>query len=350
MKLRIKNLLLPLTLVAALHMTSCNENVEPESLTVRYPSLEETDPELYQQYMQSLRDYKSGSHKVVFVTMENPAAGAAPTLRNQHVTNMPDSVDFISLNNPAQLHPVTVEEMQKIHEKGTRTIYNISFPAMEGEWIQMIKEDSRLTEADALVYFTQRTAEQLAYCDKWNFDGITFQYVGRAPSGLKEAELIAYRARQNAFLAPILAWRETHSSKFFAFMGNAANVLEENRTVLTDCDYLIVPTDNVKNADELTVRVMAAVSGVGIPSDRVVITAQTTRPGDDKHLYGYFSTTDSNGKQIRSIFGCANWVSLPSTGYFRAGLLINDAQYDYFNQLFVYPAIREAIGIMNPSI
>ena len=41
---------------------------------------------------------------------------------------------------------------------------------------------------------------------------------------------------------------------------------------------------------------------------------------------------------------------LPSPGYTRAGLLIEDVQYDYYNPAKVWAKTREAIGIMNPSI
>ena len=46
----------------------------------------------------------------------------------------------------------------------------------------------------------------------------------------------------------------------------------------------------------------------------------------------------------------AGWVTLPSPGYTRAGLLIEDVQYDYYNPAKVWAKTREAIGIMNPSI
>lgn len=347
---RIKNSILPLAVAAALFVSACSDLVEPESLDVRYPSFEETNPELYAQYMQSLREYKAGAHKVVFLTLENPADGAMPVRRNQHLTSMPDSVDFISLNNPAVLHPMTVDEIRQVHEKGTRTIYDIDFGVFESDWTQQLKGNPQLTEQDALAFITERTEEMLAYCDRWGFDGLSFSYAGRTLESMNEADLAVYTARQNAFLDPIRAWRQAHASHVLVFRGNAAFLVAENRPILTDCGYIIVPTNQVKTYDDLTVSVLTSVMAEGVPTDRIVVTAQTTRPGDDKQLYGYMNMTDSEGQRVRSIRGCADWSVLPSDSFAKCGLMIEDAQYDYYNLTFVYPAIREAIGIMNPSL
>lgn len=347
---RIKQSILPLTLVAALFAGGCSDLVEPEGLDVVYPSFEEANPELYAQYVQTLREYKAGPHKVVFLTLENPTDGAMPTRRNEHVTMMPDSVDFISLNNPAVLHPMTVEEIEKVHEKGTRTIYNIDFAVLEAEWAQLVKSNPQLTEDEALAHIAARTTEMLGYCDRWGFDGITFSYTGRTLESMQEPDLVVYTARQDAFLDPIRAWRSAHPSHVMTFRGNAAYLVEKNRTILDDCAYLIVPSNTVKTYDDLSYNVLTAISAAGVPKDRIVVTAQTTRPGDDKHLFGYWNMTDAQGEQVRAIWGCADWTMRPSESFVRSGVMIEDAQYDYYNLTFVYPAIREAIGMMNPSL
>lgn len=347
---RIKQSILPLAAAAALVVSSCSDLVEPESLDVNYPTFEEAEPELYAQYMQTLRDYKAGPHKVVFLTLENPADGAMPVRRNQHLTSMPDSADFISLQNPALLHAMTVDEIEKVHEKGTRTIYNIDFATMEADWAQRLKADPELSEEDARAFITARTEEMLAYCDRWGFDGITFSYSGRTLESMNEEDLAVYTARQNAFLDPIRTWRSAHPSHVFTFRGSAAYLVAENRTVLDGCHYIIVPSTTVKTYDDLSYTVLTAISAAGVPADRVVVTAQTVRPGDDKRIYGYWSMFDDQGEQMRAIRGCAEWTVRPSDGFVRAGVMIEDAQYDYYNLSFVYPAIREAIGIMNPSL
>ena len=115
------------------------EKVGTESLDINYPSLEEQNPELYKQYLQALRDYKAGEHKVVFVSMDNTTS--APAQRNEHLTTMPDSVDIICLMNPDNLHPTLAGEFAKVREKGTRVIYNIDYNAIEKLWEKVLADE-----------------------------------------------------------------------------------------------------------------------------------------------------------------------------------------------------------------
>lgn len=348
MKNSIKNSLRisALTVVSMLAFASCNDWTEPESLDVKTPQV---DPGVYADYLKNLKAYKAGEHKVVFLAYENTTE--YPANQSQHLTVLPDSVDFISLDNPDNLNPVIADEMSKVREKGTRVVYNVDFTTFESEWIQILKEDEtgKLTEEDALAYFTRRTEEMLALCDKWGYDGVTVTYTGRSLVSLTEAEKAVYRARQASFLEPILEWRAEHTKKSFSFIGNPQFLLDENRTMLVEYDYIILPTDAAVNVNDLTVNALAAISAEGMRADCIVVSTQTTRPDDEKQIYGYFGTTDENGNKVRSIFGSATWVVMPETSFTRSGLMIRHAQYDYFDNTLVYRSIREAIGIMNPS-
>lgn len=120
--------------------------------------------------------------------------------------------------------------------------------------------------------------------------------------------------------------------------------------LLDECAYIILPTNDVKTLDEMSFSALTAVSVAGVPADRLIVTAQTTRPGDDKKEFGYTGMVDAFGNTVEAIEAWAGWVTLPSPGYTRAGLLIEDVQYDYYNPAKVWAKTREAIGIMNPSI
>ena len=166
MKINIKRYFLPLA--AVLFMAGCHEAVEPEAIDVNYSSFEDADPELYARYMQALREYKAGSHKAVFVTMSVPENGAPTTHRTQHFTAMPDSVDFIVVNPvPSVLCQTLVDEIRKVHEKGTRILFNIDLQTFENDWTQVLKEDPTLSEEDALAYLGGRVGEQIALVDRW---------------------------------------------------------------------------------------------------------------------------------------------------------------------------------------
>lgn len=349
MKINIKRYFLPLA--AVLFMVGCHEAVEPEAIDVNYSSFEETNPELYARYIQALREYKAGSHKAVFVTMTVPENGAATTHRTQHFTAIPDSVDFIVVNPvPAVLCQTLVDEIRKVHEKGTRILFNIDLQTFENDWTQVLKEDPTLSEEDALAYLGGRVGEQIALVDRWGYDGFIFTYTGKAVGSMQDEALAVYTARQEALFAPIRAWHEAHPSHALVFRGFTGAVTEANMPLLDECAYIILPTNDVKTLDEMSFSALTAVSVAGVPADRLIVTAQTTRPGDDKKEFGYTGMVDAFGDTVEAIEAWAGWVTLPSPGYTRAGLLIEDVQYDYYNPAKVWAKTREAIGIMNPSI
>lgn len=348
MKRNIKNLLLPVAVVAALSFAACGDWVEPESLDIKNPSLEEQNPALYAQYMEALRAYKAGDHKVVFVTMDNPV-NAAPAIRPQHLTTLPDSVDFIVLNNPDNLHPDLVKEMTEVRKKGTRVLYSMSFDTYESAWGKMVKENPELTEEEALTYFSACAEKDLALCDKYGYDGLIFGYTGRALVSIRDEELPAYNARQQAYLNPVTAWKAAHKQHVCIFSGRADNLLEENRTVLGECNYIVVPTDGVQNEDDLSLKALTVVKAAGVPADRVVVTALEIRPDDKDKVFGYFGTKDENGEKVRALYATAVWATLPSPTFTRAGILVKDSENDYYNRTLIYPHLREAISIMNPS-
>lgn len=209
MKINIKRYFLPLA--AVLFMAGCHEAVEPEAIDVNYSSFEDADPELYARYMQALREYKAGSHKAVFVTMSVPENGAPTTHRTQHFTAMPDSVDFIVVNPvPSVLCQTLVDEIRKVHEKGTRILFNIDLQTFENDWTQVLKEDPTLSEEDALAYLGGRVGEQIALVDRWGYDGFIFTYTGKAVGSMQDEALAVYTAvRKRSSLRSALGMRPT---------------------------------------------------------------------------------------------------------------------------------------------
>lgn len=332
---------------ALLSLSSCSDWTQTESIDIISPS---TDEQLQADYTAQLNAYKAGAHKVTFVTFDNKEQ--LPANQSEHLVALPDSIDFVVMKHPAAINPVIAAEMETIRKKGTRVLYDIDFRVFEAEWTQRLKEDEEhtLTEEDALAYFTTRTEEELAHCDAFGYDGITFSYTGTSLTGLTQETLPVYKARQQAFLAPVTTWREAHADHHLTFVGNPHYLVEELRGILAGCDYIALPTDMAENASALTVQALAAINGNLLPADRMVVCTMTTRRDDDKQIFGYFGTLDNKGDKVRSIFGCAQWAAQPSEGFERAGLLIRDAENDYFDPTQAYRHIREAIGIMNPTL
>lgn len=375
MKRNIKQFLLPAVAVAALSLAACSDWTETESLDIEYPSLEEQNPELYKQYLQALRDYKAGEHKVVFVSMDNTTS--APSQRNEHLTTMPDSVDFICLMNPDNLHPTLADEFSKVREKGTRVIYNIDYNAIETNWAKLLEEEEankpqEPTDPDTpeatqdgegeggevptpeeelelrfLEFCKEQTRSQLALCAKYGYDGVQMNYTGRAPQAMLEVEKARYAARQDAFFTTVKAWQEANAGKVLVFQGNPQNLVDNS--ILAGCAYIVIPALSATSADKMSYAVlMAAVEGV--PTDRFVIGVTIPSIVDLSNENGYFAGFEADGKtRARATKGAARWVVDAVPNYSKAGISVADAQYDYYNLTLVYKNIREAIDIMNPA-
>lgn len=368
MKRNTRKYLLPAFAALAVSFASCSDWTRTESLDIHQPSLEEQNPELYARYLEALRDYKAGEHKVVFITVENTAE--APAHRNEHLTAMPDSVDYIALTNPSQVHPALCAEIAEVHRKGTRVIYGISYEQIETLWEQVLKEEEankpapepaptaeegdggegeptpeEQLEARFLAFCKEQTELQLGYCTQFGFDGVELVYNGVALPSLTAEKRAVVTARQETFFGAAAAWLKEHADKQLFFRGNPQNLVDP--AILHDCRYITVPTTGAASADQLSYAVLlAAVSGV--PTDRFVVSVTLPLLDDPTSDTGYFAGTDAAGERIYATRGAAEWVSTPAS-YTKAGISILDAQNDYFNISLVYKHIREAIDLMNPS-
>lgn len=376
MKRTINNYLLSALAVAALGFGACSKWTETESLTLHYPNLEEQNPELYEQYMQSLRDYKASEHKIVLAMLNN--TGMAPGRQNEHLTIVPDSVDYICMANPAGMHPMLVEEIPKVHEKGTRVIYNIDYAVIEARWKKILEEEEankpvepevpEVPEESALLQEgeepTEPTPEEileerflnfigeqvtlyLSYCAQFGFDGVVACYEGAAPESMPEPVKVIHTARQAAFLSPMKAWLHMASDKQLLFQGSPANLID--KSVLDLCEYIVIPALKASSGDQLSYAVLMA-SVAGVPTDRFIVGVTTPSLTDPTDESGYFTGLDVDGtSKLRAIKGAAQWVVAPDANFTKSGIAITNAQNDYFNITFVYKNIRESIDIMNPA-
>ncbi len=362
MKHNIKKFLLPAFAVTALSMASCSDWTATEGLDIKYPSLESQNPELYRQYIEALRNYKASEHKVVLTEMRNTLA--APSQRNEHLTTMPDSVDYITLLSPDNLHPTLHKEFDEVRKKGTKVLCNIDYNAIEKRWVE---EQAALPEASRadgeeggepapgqptdeerfLAYCSEQTAALLAVCDKYGYDGLQFCFTGPAPQSMSEEQKAAYAARQQAFLSKIGTWKSANESKTLIFKGTPQNLLDVQ--LLSSCDYIVIPALNATSVNKMSFAVLMAMVK-DVPADRFVIGVTIPSIVDLSNENGYFPDMDTDGKtRVRATKGAAQWAVNQEPGYTKSGISIADAQYDYFNIDLVYKNIREAINIMNPT-
>ena len=130
----------PALIACPMMLVACSEWTEPESITLRYPSIEEQNPELYAQYLESLNDFKVSEHSIVIVSMNN--LSTAPANQSQHLTALPDSVDYICLNNIFDVNEIHITEMDEVRKKGTKVVGLVDFDAIESAWQAILKKEA----------------------------------------------------------------------------------------------------------------------------------------------------------------------------------------------------------------
>lgn len=339
----------------SLTTNSCDDWTEPESVDLKNPKIEDLNPQLYADYLKDLRAYKERDHKVVLVSFDNPSD---PTKQAERLTAIPDSVDFICLNNPKDLNPATQEEMIKIRtDKGTRSIYSINYDSFESIWDERVKENPELTEEEGLEYLGEQVDALIALCDKYQYDGILVDYTGRSLVSLTQPQLAVYNGRQQTLLNKIITWKEANKEKSLIFYGNVQYLVPQNMKVLNMCDYITVRSASSTNSDDLSLKAYLAVqAGIDaisgeieespVPTDRFLACAEFPQADDKDQIIGYWNTVTGDSKPLAA-HGAAQWAMNASPDFIRSGLLILNIQNDYYNKTYGY--VRDVIRIMNPN-
>lgn len=348
---------IPILVTVILSSVACSEWTEPQSIEIHVPTLKNDSPELYQAYMQSLRDYKSSEHKIMITKFENQST--APKGQGEHLISIPDSVDYVILNNPDNLSEMIVSEMKElINDRGTKTLYTISYDKMESGYVsykeawELAHGETSGAEVQGEVmktfneYMSDSTDMALSLISKYGYHGINIELNSSSPLSMTEEEKSLAKASHEIFFGKINAWHDANPEASLLFEGAPQNVLVPD--ILKKVKYITVPALSANSADRLSYEISFA-SHADIPMDRFIIgvTAVSLYNKDDER--GYFVTLDEEGNRVRAIVGAAEWVLLEDPDYIKSGIMVSNAQFDYYNFKKVYSNIREAIQIMNPS-
>lgn len=339
----------------SLILSSCSDWNDTESLKINSPSLETQNPELYEAYLNSLRDFKSSKHKVVITKFDNKEAN--PEGQAEHLVSLPDSVDYVILNNADNLNPIIVEEMEAIHsDKGTKVLFTIDFSVIKDEYDKMIKEQEKSEteseetenpETDNFLDFCKtKTDYSLSLYDKYKYDGINVAFTGILPASLSEEEKIIEGARQEFFFGLIQEWKANHKDAVIMFEGNPENIIS-GKQLLNEALYIIIPAIDAVCFEDFILPINRAMVK-DVPTDRFILGTTVPFIEDEKYEIGYLVYDDGDAK-MTAIKGAAIEVEKYSKEFVKAGICIDKANSDYYNSTFDYKTIREAINIMNPA-
>lgn len=332
--------------------TSCSDWTEVESLTIKNENSINQNPDLYQRYLQDLWNYRNMEHKIVIAGFENQMGESG---RAHHLTQLPDSIDIVQLNNPDICPDWMKEEINYCREqKGMKFVYCIDFADVESDFKDYeaeLEASGTAETADFKLFAEERVEKKLTICDTRGYDGIIVRYVGYSKDHLFDSEKEEYVMRQTAFLDVVENWRTAHADKMIVFQGTPQYLEDKyigEGTLLDSSKYIILETTSASSASTLDYMVTTVLLKESIPTDRFIVLAATYPLDKTDTSTGRF--TDGNSNEIGAVIGCAQWVAEYNSNYKKCGLAIQDTQYDYYNVARVYPYVRRAINIMNPSI
>lgn len=332
-----KSGIMAMAILSAASFTSCDEWTDTESVDINFKTVDQVDPAAYAKYLQNLREYRASDHTKVYAWFNNTAEFRSQANR---LTALPDSVDVISLTDPAG---VTLDLMREMHQvrtqKGIQVIYTIDFDAFKAQHIALGEAAAKAGETydvDFQTFLVDSLAKSLDNVVKFGFDGICIAYNGKATPHLTKAELAEYATQERIFIGILNDWHKRHTDKAIDYLGKPQNLLD--KSLLDDCRVVFL-SDGLKatNADLFSYYTTMA-SEEGVPAEKLgmVAAAKSVDPNDVKT--GMFSDGS------RALTGLATW----SAAHAPAAVGIFNVQDDYYNPTRVYPYTRDCIQAANP--
>lgn len=301
-----------LGVVLAAMISSCDTSVE--AVDINEPTIETQNPELYNAYLQNLTAYKGRDHKMVFGWFDNSVKTAVS--QAQVISAVPDSLDFLVLSDPNLNENETKEVADLLSKKMIRSLFEVNCDTLSSADIQ----------------------SRLAYSG--NFAGVVFTFSPVSKIYYTDEEKATAQAAEQAFVSTVTTWKNQNASKLVVIKGMPQNL--DDKSVLSVADYIIIPCEDVASAGEVIVKLNKA----------CVTDVPTTKFVPMVSLYSLDSTDSSTGYwgDTYAALGIAEVAAADYAAYTIAGIALDNISNDYYHANFIYPTVREAISIVNPTV
>lgn len=328
--------------VVALFSAACTKQ---ESINIKYQNNRDKYPELYKLYLQQLREYRSSEHQVTIARFDNKATSAIS--RADHLNALPDSIDYVVLNNPFGISEAADAEIAALAaDKGQKFLTAISYEQILKDYKAYVEaleekaeEGEEITPKTPAEFIGECVNQFLDIFTRHPLDGMLVSYIGKNPLSMGQDEAAANKELQEAYFAPILQ-RIASTGKMLFFEGNTKNIVIDG-DILGVAKYIIVPAESETTITSLNYAVNKMM-GEGIPTDRFIIGVTALDVASETATDGLFS-----GYSSASV-GAACWAVEPAA-YTKCGICVNHAQNDYFHLGNDFCEIKAAISTMNPS-
>lgn len=310
-------------------LTACSDWTESEAFKVNETNIQEQNPELYAKYLENLREYRKTNHKMIYAWFDNSVKQAYS--RAHHLTDIPDSIDVVSLMYPDQLVKSEAAEIEQIRsEKGMKVIYNIDFEQIKAKYNEMKEEAPE--EEPLSIEFRQFLTDSLAYslslANKYKYDGICIDYQGKLPVYMTEEEKKEYKENENNFIGMINDWKERNPEMMLVFHGKPENLLE-GAFILDKCSTIFISSDEAVSGNELT-----------------YILSESYLP-DYGERYGAMADAENKNLTLQSF---AEWASMQHFDKDLMAVGVYNLATDYHASGYNYMNVRKMISILNPSV
>ena len=321
--------------VAAAAVSSCDWT-DPEPVDVKYDQITEADPDAYQQYLANLRAYRNNGHKKVYAWFDNKSSFASQA---HHVSAVPDSIDVLVLTAPHAISQATLDEInEKRSNTGMQMAYVVDYATIRKAWD--LKKELETPEAPVKewsVFLADSVEIAMGYFNNGGFDRIIASYNGKDMNIASDSDKEAYRADQENFLKPFVAWKKAQSDKGFDFIGIPANVLDAS---FFDNVGVIFLSESKKatNVNELSF-LIGRNSVAGVPTNRFAMFAALPVLDETQASVGFWGDK-------YSAWETARWTRT-ADGVTAMGM--TNLADNYYHPTFIYPVCRQAIQILNPA-
>lgn len=334
-----------------LFLASCSNDAElrdPEDLV---------NPNLSEAYYQSLRAYKKTDHPVAFGWFGN-WVGSGASLENS-LRGLPDSVDFVSIwgnwRNLSQDQKNDLAYVQQV--KGTRALMCF-IVANVGDQLTPSGEDGKTfwgyTDNDTASLHNAIRKYANAICDtidKYGYDGFDFDY---EPHYGSPGNIAGQPDEEEVFIEALSKriGPKSGTGKMLVIDGEPQSIAPKTGPCF---NYFIVQAYQCRGDQDLDYRLSSTIDNFdGILSAEDVAKKYIVTENFENYAStgGYEGYYDRMGNKMPSLKGMALWQPVVNgKNVQKGGVGTYHMEYEYnAGKQPSYPALRQAIQIMNPAI
>ena len=323
-------------MAATLTLASCDDWTDVDNQKFEYGNVEEENPELYAEYLASLRAYRKSDHTQIYAWYDNSVK--VPVSRAHYLRDIPDSIDVVSLIYPDKLTQSELDQIAELQEqKGMKVIYTIDFDRMKSDYTNNIAPND--PDRTFRSYLTDSLSYALSLLKKYPYDGICIGYTGEQTTLMDEEEKKEYMENENCFIGILKDWCSRNEGVELTFLGSPENLLDQS--ILADCSMLLLDGRTTTAMNEMTTILTKAYQSEYADRYGMVVTGLPLS-GTNKY------STYTDGTPATD--AVAAWANTPQQGTRIRAVGVYDFSGDYFNAVNTYKNMRNMISTLNPSI